>query len=213
MKKTLEQKAYEHILYRIQKGDYTPGTHLKEKEFAEQLQTSRTPIRRAFSRLEAEGILKHDSHCGSTVQNFQVSMQDYISMLEIRAQFFSMSIQKAKRKQIPFDIPALSQIIDHVYLAISEDNPKAYYEGLSQFHRLLLVPAQNTLVNKIMETVEEKFQIGGSLVLIYDRWRPIRYKMVKNAERIVQHLAQNHYEEALCIFEESIKELIQFMIL
>ncbi|PEO39961.1 GntR family transcriptional regulator [Bacillus wiedmannii] len=212
-KKTLEQQVYEIILNQVMIGEYAPGTHLTESMLVKQLQTSRTPIRRALSRLEAEGIVKHDSHCGATVKHFRVSIQDYISMLEIRVQFFEMSLRKATRKQIPFDLVSLNQTIKELYEAISDDNAEAYYKGLSQLHRLLLAPAKNELVIEIMEDLEEKFRIGGSHEFIYEVWKPMRYALVQKAEQTVQHITQNCYEESLHVFEESTKEIIQFMIL
>ncbi|EOQ10163.1 GntR family transcriptional regulator [Bacillus cereus] len=212
-KKTLEQQVYEKILYQVRVGEYAPGTHLTESMLVKQLQTSRTPIRRALSRLGAEGIVKHDSHCGATVQHFRVSVQDYIYMLEIRVQFLEMSLRKSKRKQIPFNLIALNQTIATLYEAISDDNAEAYYKVLSQLHLLLLAPAKNELVIKIMKDLEEKFRIGGSHEFIYEVWKPMRYTLVQKAEKTVQHIAQNQYEEALHVFEEATKEVIQFMIL
>ncbi|PEO40994.1 GntR family transcriptional regulator [Bacillus wiedmannii] len=212
-KKTLEQQVYEKILHQIMLGEFTPGTHLTEKMLSDSLRTSRTPVRRALSRLEAEGVLKHEDHCGVVVQHFRVSVHDYIAMLEIRVQFFSMSIQKSQRKHIAFDIQSLYQTIENIRSSIVKEDITLYYQELSRFHRLILLPAKNELALRIMDEMEQKFRIGGSHQFIYEVWKPIRHQVVDRVEEVVQHLEKKQYDQALHTFEETVKEIIQFMIL
>ncbi|EOQ10165.1 GntR family transcriptional regulator [Bacillus cereus] len=212
-KKTLEQQVYEKILHQIMLGEYTPGTHLTEKMLAKTLMVSRTPVRRALSRLEAEGVLNHEEHCGVVVQNFRISVKDYIEMLEIRVQFLKMSIQKSERKHISFDIPALQQIIQQIKQSIVTDDIELYYQSLSKFHSLLLLPTKNELVLSIMAEVEQRFRIGGSHQFIYEVWKPIRPKIITKMEKVVINLEKKQYVEAFSHFEDAVKEIVQFLIL
>jgi len=52
------QPAYEILLERILLGDYLPGASLLEKEIAEDLGMSRTPVREALLRLKLEGMIR-----------------------------------------------------------------------------------------------------------------------------------------------------------
>ena len=53
------QSAYRSLLSAIQRGDYAPGDRLRETEIADRLSLSRTPIRDALWRLEADGFVEH----------------------------------------------------------------------------------------------------------------------------------------------------------
>ncbi len=54
----LGQQVYQHLLDRIYKLEIEPGTQLGIGEMADQLGVSRSPVRDAFVRLMAEGVLE-----------------------------------------------------------------------------------------------------------------------------------------------------------
>jgi DNA-binding GntR family transcriptional regulator len=60
--------AYEAIRRAIVDGTITPGTHLRQDELAEHWQVSSTPVREAFRRLEAEGLVELLPHRGVRVK-------------------------------------------------------------------------------------------------------------------------------------------------
>lgn len=51
----------------ITQGQFAPGTSLRQRELADRLTVSATPIREALRRLESEGLVTHDAHRGSRV--------------------------------------------------------------------------------------------------------------------------------------------------
>ncbi len=50
-------RVYEELLDRIVRGVLSPGTRIVEREIAERLGVSRTPVREAVKRLQDEGLL------------------------------------------------------------------------------------------------------------------------------------------------------------
>lgn len=63
----LGQKAYETLIQAIEDGVLTPDSRLVEGELVTWLGMSRTPIREALQRLEAEGLLVHEPRNGLTI--------------------------------------------------------------------------------------------------------------------------------------------------
>lgn len=51
----------------IEAGDLEPGTHLRQRDVAEMLGVSPTPVREAFRRLEGEGYIVTEPHRASVV--------------------------------------------------------------------------------------------------------------------------------------------------
>lgn len=55
---SLAARAYETLLDAIVTGSLAPGERIRDAELAEQLETSRMPVREALKRLEAEGLVE-----------------------------------------------------------------------------------------------------------------------------------------------------------
>jgi DNA-binding GntR family transcriptional regulator len=51
----------------IESGELAPGTHLRQRDVAEMLGVSPTPVREAFRRLEGEGFIVTEPHRASVV--------------------------------------------------------------------------------------------------------------------------------------------------
>ena len=63
----LGEQAYGRIRAAIREGGLAPGTRLTEAALAQRLGASRTPVRQAIARLEAEGLLTREPHRGLVV--------------------------------------------------------------------------------------------------------------------------------------------------
>jgi DNA-binding GntR family transcriptional regulator len=66
--------AYRQIKGAIQRGSLKPGERLRENELADFVGLSRTPVREALSRLQAEGLVAHDATRGVVVAELDYNM-------------------------------------------------------------------------------------------------------------------------------------------
>jgi DNA-binding GntR family transcriptional regulator len=60
-------RAYEELRNRIRSGSLPAGARLREENLAEQLGLSRTPVREALRRLQADGLVEVVAHRGAHV--------------------------------------------------------------------------------------------------------------------------------------------------
>jgi len=79
---SLAEHAYSRILELILGGRIAPGTVLQERRLAEMLNMSRTPLREALSRLEAEQLITR-SHGRAPVVS-HVGIENFIFILDMR---------------------------------------------------------------------------------------------------------------------------------
>ena len=77
---SLGEYAYERLRTHIREGALPPGTRVREAEVAGQLGISRTPVREALRRLEADGFLTFEPHRGMVVVQL-----DHQSVMELYA--------------------------------------------------------------------------------------------------------------------------------
>jgi len=64
---TLKQAATDALRELILKGRIRPGEQLRERDVAEMIGVSRTPLREALNQLEREGLVQSQPHRGYTV--------------------------------------------------------------------------------------------------------------------------------------------------
>lgn len=79
----LYNSAYLQIKKDIMTGRYQPGKRLTDKELADQLGISRTPIREALKQLIKEGLLSNEHNKGVSV--FSPTLQDIAEIYVLRS--------------------------------------------------------------------------------------------------------------------------------
>ncbi|MEO8898684.1 MAG: GntR family transcriptional regulator [Candidatus Dormibacter sp.] len=137
-------QAYDAIRQALVTGDYPAGAHLREEELAATIGVSRTPIREALRRLDAEGILKFVRNRGATVPEW--SERDVGEIFELRALLESYSARLAAERIDDDVLARLGELADQMdELRISPRSKRfdAITELNNQFHRGILVAADN----------------------------------------------------------------------
>ncbi len=79
---TVSESVYLWIKNAIIQGDFKPGEHIAQETLTKKLGVSRTPVRDAIKRLEAEGLLITKPHCGAVV--FKLSRERLTEIYDIR---------------------------------------------------------------------------------------------------------------------------------
>lgn len=82
LKPNLTEQVYEQLIELLIAGELRPGDVITERRMAERLSASRTPIREALGRLEAEGLVYKQPSRGVTVSPF--STEAFVDILNIR---------------------------------------------------------------------------------------------------------------------------------
>lgn len=89
------ERAYLHIQRKIASGELRTGSALSELALAQQLGSSRTPVREALGQLAAEGLLQQTPNRGAVV--VQLSRQDIVELYELREALEVYAVSKAAR--------------------------------------------------------------------------------------------------------------------
>ena len=117
----LTEQVYEQLTDLLIRGELKPGDVITERRMAEQLNASRTPIREALGRLEAEGLVYKQPSRGVTVRPF--STEAFVEILNIRqlleaeaARLAAGNIRQERIDEIPAALTELS-LKEHPSLA------------------------------------------------------------------------------------------------
>jgi DNA-binding GntR family transcriptional regulator len=90
---TAWEQAYLTLRRRLADGTYPPGARLREEELAAQLGVSRTPVREALRRLDAEGWLRVVPNQGAFAAEW--SRADVEEIFDLRALLESHAAERA----------------------------------------------------------------------------------------------------------------------
>ncbi|MEN6615422.1 MAG: GntR family transcriptional regulator [Syntrophorhabdus sp.] len=133
--KTIRQKVYHHIREEILKGAIAPKERLIEAKIAEEIGTSRTPVREALHNLELEKLVLSIPRVGYVVRG--MDMEEVEQICEIRAAIEGLAVEWAVKKQRDRLIPILKKNIANQKKHIQKGNLNAYVELDAQFHDII----------------------------------------------------------------------------
>jgi DNA-binding GntR family transcriptional regulator len=95
----LKDRAYERIKRRLLNDDYPPGSFLSERQLAENLGMSKTPVKAALERLESEGFITVSPQQGIVVR--ELSVGEIADQYEIRAALESYTLRTVAGRLTP----------------------------------------------------------------------------------------------------------------
>jgi DNA-binding GntR family transcriptional regulator len=96
----LTEQVYEQLIDILIRGELQPGDVIVERRMAERLNASRTPVREALGRLEAEGLVYKQPSRGVTVSPF--STEAFVELLNVR-QLLEAEAARLAAGRIPAD--------------------------------------------------------------------------------------------------------------
>lgn len=104
-----ELNAYELIRAAIVEQRYEPGQRMIEQRIAEELGLSRTPVREALRRLEAEGLVISERHRGASVR--PISPTEVVDLYGLRIRLESYAAELAATRATAQDVEDLAAAV------------------------------------------------------------------------------------------------------
>jgi DNA-binding GntR family transcriptional regulator len=132
------EKAYLTVRQRILRGIYPPALRITEQEVADASGVSRTPVREALRRLQAEGFVTVVANQGAVVTDWSAADTD--DVFELRALLEPYGAARAARRVTSEDIAQLRKLAQAQYEEC-ERRTDGFIERVgnlnSEFHRLI----------------------------------------------------------------------------
>lgn len=148
---SLSLAAYELVRRAIQEGHYSPGDRIFEDEIAKEIGASRTPVRDALHRLEAEGFLTHESHRGMTIARLdhQMIMELYAMWNVLEGAAAAMAARNAADAEIEL-------LDEYLQRDVTESTtPERMAEHNRRFHQAIYRSAHNRYLMKMISTLSD----------------------------------------------------------
>lgn len=131
------ERLVELLRDRIIRSQYAPGQRLIEADLTRDFGVSRGPLREAFRRLSAEGLVQIVPHRGAVVR--RLSFNETIELFQIRTALECLAVQLAADR---IDLDGNRVHFKEAIQPIWNDAPRAsgatYHEENRRFHQAIL---------------------------------------------------------------------------
>lgn len=130
-----------------------PGQRLVERNIAEQLGISRTPVREAINKLVAERLVTYIPRKGVVVSGF--SKEDIIEILAIRTSLEALICSIAATKIKPRELIRLESLAEQISDEHGKGNLKKSNQLNDKFHGIIYKAAESRRVYDYLNTLQE----------------------------------------------------------
>lgn len=155
------EHAYNALLEALNQGKFQPGQRLLEAEICDWLGISRTPVREALRRLQAQGLLEHLPGGGVTV-----SLHDFRAVSELfayREILEGSAARLAAKYADEVEINLLKALLK-IQLELPDD-PSIHDRENKLFHKHLYQAAHNQFLLKSLLSLQESISLLGRTTL------------------------------------------------
>ncbi|MFB7222103.1 GntR family transcriptional regulator [Streptomyces sp. NPDC056227] len=163
------ERAYLYTKGQILDGDLAGGDLISEGMVSEALGMSRTPVREAFLRLEAEGLLRLYPKRGAVV--VPVSDKEVEAVLETRELVESFAAEKVAAlgdAALARLVRALREQLEEQARLLEAGDGKGYIAADHAFHQLIVGAADNPIMLDLYVRMRDRQQRMGLRALAND---------------------------------------------
>lgn len=159
---TRSAAAYQKLRQRILDGSLPGGTLLVEATLVREFGISRTPIREALHRLEAEGMLAALPRGGYSV--VALTNKDLHDFYQIRAALEGLAAETAAHRVTRTDIARLEDLYDEMAAALDQDREDDLARLNREFHQAIALASGNSQLHYMLDNLKavfERFRTGA----------------------------------------------------
>jgi DNA-binding GntR family transcriptional regulator len=188
----LHQRAYEEIKRFIVSGEYPPDSFLSERQLAQRLGMSKTPVHIALKRIEAEGFVLISPQQGIVVRALAPS--DILDHYELREAIEGLIVRKLAGRLDQRQTSTLQRSIQEQEDALRNGDLARCLELDAAFHLLLASFLGNRLILATMEQLQDKIRLV--ILRVSSLHRPRFQESVHEHGIIARHLIQGETDAA-----------------
>lgn len=197
------ERIYRSLREDILQGRLTPRERLTTSLLAEQFGASRTPVRAALVRLEAEGLVTAPNGRSAWVRSLSAAdvMQAYDVAMGLEGSLVYRLAQTATGEQLD----QLREAVDQMERAAESGDKERWASGDVRFHSLLAEFGENRLLGQMMNRVHTDiarirlfslYANPGGAALSAREHRAVAEAIGAGDHGLARRLHQDHWERA-----------------
>lgn len=150
---TIREEVFKYLRQKILTGEAPPGAKLIESKLAEEIGTSRTPVREALHKLEMENLIQSIPRVGYVVS--EITEEEVEEIIEIRVALETLAAKRASVKIKPKELSRMERIV----MLTDERLKKGKTEGVidlnTEFHELICRASRSRRILAISQNLRD----------------------------------------------------------
>jgi DNA-binding GntR family transcriptional regulator len=148
----MREEVYNTLLGWIMEGELRPGEKLLDKELAESMGVSRTPVREALRRLEDKGLVESAANRWTRVS--EVAIDEPAKIYPIIWNLEELAVSEAINKMTGADFTTMERANEQLGKALEADNPVAASRADTEFHEAFINRSENHYLVTILRDLK-----------------------------------------------------------
>lgn len=205
MFKTKQDYVYERLYDAILNGRFKPGEHLVLEDLADELGTSRTPLREAIRRLQTEGLVDIIPHRGAVVAD--LSIQELIELYHIRSVLDGLAARLAAENLSDEELAKLESLLDESESELDPANPVDFEKFNREFHEIIYQAANAPFLYEMITNLYTKtgrhrhlsLRSPGRIAKVLAEHRKITHALTAREAEAAERYAREHHENTAMV--------------
>lgn len=197
-KSDLAQEVLTRLKAQILTFKLLPGVRISDKDVAEELGISRTPVREALIHLAEQGLVEARHNRGFTVKVF--SIKEIEDLYTLRATLESMAVGLTTRSMDPEKEKSLRSILSTYPALMRAHDVVGFNDADEAFHDLIAAYSNNQLLLQTLKSLQGQVRIvrrydhlrSTSFQETYDEHEEILNWMVRGESNRAQKAVARH---------------------
>jgi DNA-binding GntR family transcriptional regulator len=211
-KNLLREQVYANIKGAIIGGEFEPSKRLIEEKLADDMKTSRTPVREAIQKLEKEGLIYRLPRGGFAVKG--VTEEEVEEVFGLRGILEGYAGYLATARMNAEELKALEEVIAREEKCLQDINNEEFIELDGEFHDILYRAAKNNRLYGLLNDLRDYMYRYRVIILRYQRKPQLAVQdhkemvvSIKNKNaRQVEKLVRKHMTRGKDIIKKKIRQ-------
>jgi DNA-binding GntR family transcriptional regulator len=152
----LHEQVAMRLRQMLVEGEIAPGAKLNERELAQVLQVSRTPLREAIKMLAAEGLVELLPNRGAVAVS--LGEQDIMNTFEVMAGLEGLNGELAAQRITAGELAEIKAMHFEMLAAYTRGDLSAYYRINAQIHAAINAAAKNPVLTGTYNQLNARLQ-------------------------------------------------------
>lgn len=176
MSERIADTLREELEQAILTGEFHDGDRLDEARLSERFAVSRTPIREAFQRLAASGLVELVPHRGAFVRH--PDFAEVVEMFEVMAELEALCGRLAARRVDDAMLDRIEATVTACEASVAANDADGYYRENERFHHLIYEAGGNGF-------------LAAEAARLHRRLQPFRRMQLRSRGRLRQSLDEH----------------------